>query len=46
MNISQISQAANFRAEETRCGPQGELNWEGATVDKTIETLVEDLLKE
>ena len=25
---------------------QGELNWEGATVDKTIETLVENLLKE
>ena len=25
---------------------QGELKWEGATVDKTIETLVENLLKE
>jgi peroxiredoxin len=25
---------------------QGELNWQGATVDKTIETLVEDLLQE
>ncbi len=25
---------------------QGELNWGGATVDKTIETLVENLLKE
>ena len=25
---------------------QGELNWEGATVDKTIEKLVENLLKE